>query len=322
MANYERRSTAKVQISLPSGSYRPEFFLVSAEAPQEAHEPAVLGEPESTPDPSTRLSTPTLEPLPPATSPKTHRQRWIIAALAACGLFATVFLMQRENRTQANTFTAAFWQPLSSSNDSVLIVPGALVPTSDERVPMGPAEQKDLYPYTSFSTAVATANVIKTLSDQHKAYDILGAQSVSLDEMRHRNVVLLGAYNNVWLKELQKDLPLQFRFGLGARGEIYEVADAKRSWSRQLDTPLAYRADYALIARFRSSETGNWVFAIGGIGANGTEAASQFVSTSQYLDTVSHTHKDWTGKNVEVLLKLNVVDGKSGAPSVEEVRVW
>jgi len=77
-----------------------------------------------------------------------------------------------------------------------------------------------------------------------------------------------------------------------------------------------------LVARFRSSETGNWIFLIGGIGANGTEAPSQFVSTPQYWDTVYRSHEGGVGKNIEILLKLNVVDGKSGSPSVEEIKVW
>ena len=56
---------------------------------------------------------------------------------------------------------------------------------------------------------------------------------------------------------------------------------------------------------------------------NGTEAAALFATDPHYLDQLrGHIGKSFANRNVEVVLKVNVIDGKTGAPSIMAVHVW
>jgi len=62
---------------------------------------------------------------------------------------------------------------------------------------------------------------------------------------------------------------------------------------------------------------------VAGLGPYGTEAASAFVSTPQYLEQVARQiPAGWEGKNIEIVLKSEVVDGKAGPPVMISSAVW
>jgi hypothetical protein len=94
-------------------------------------------------------------------------------------------------------------------------------------------------------------------------------------------------------------------------------------WSRDSTLPYSSADDYAVIARFRNTTTDGWVVALAGLGRNGTEAAAQFVTNTRYMQLLrDQIGRDFSNQNVEVVLKVNVVDGKTGAPSILAVHVW
>jgi hypothetical protein len=66
------------------------------------------------------------------------------------------------------------------------------------------------------------------------------------------------------------------------------------------------------------------VIALAGVGRNGTEAATQFATTPRYMQLLRDQigGADFANRNVEVVLKVNVIEGKTGAPSIQQVYVW
>jgi hypothetical protein len=51
--------------------------------------------------------------------------------------------------------------------------------------------------------------------------------------------------------------------------------------------------------------------------------AAQFVTSSRPMDLLEErVGRDFATKNIEVVLKLTVVDGKTGAPSIQAIHVW
>jgi hypothetical protein len=94
-------------------------------------------------------------------------------------------------------------------------------------------------------------------------------------------------------------------------------------WARDQSLPYSNSDDYALIARYNDSTTDGVVVILAGVGRNGTEAAAQFVTSPHYMQLVAdRVGSDLATKNIEVVLKINVVEGKTGAPSIEAVHVW
>jgi hypothetical protein len=63
--------------------------------------------------------------------------------------------------------------------------------------------------------------------------------------------------------------------------------------------------------------------ALAGLGRNGTETAAQFATSPHYLELLRRQlGAGFASKNIEVVLKANVIDGKSGAPSILAVHAW
>jgi hypothetical protein len=59
------------------------------------------------------------------------------------------------------------------------------------------------------------------------------------------------------------------------------------------------------------------VVVLAGLGRNGTEAAAQFATSPHYMQLLrDDIGRDFSNLNIEALLKVKVIDGKTGAPSI------
>ncbi len=153
------------------------------------------------------------------------------------------------------------------------------------------------------------------------SYNIESSASTSLSDLRERSLVLLGGYNNEWTLRLLS--PLRFRFSPEPIESIVDRDHPDRHWARNRSQPYSNADDYAVLVRFRDNTTGSIVIALAGLGRNGTEAAAQFATSPHYMQLLSERIGRKLGSsNVEVVLKIHVIGGKTGAPSIENMYVW
>jgi hypothetical protein len=62
---------------------------------------------------------------------------------------------------------------------------------------------------------------------------------------------------------------------------------------------------------------------VAGLGPFGTEAAGAFVAAPQYLEQVARQlPPGWENKNVEMVLKTQIIDGKAGPPVLVAATTW
>ena len=147
------------------------------------------------------------------------------------------------------------------------------------------------------------------------------AATTPLPELRDHPVILLGGYNNQWAMRLLEPLP--FHFGSGAEESIVETAPPHARWARDPSLPYSSADDYALLARFRDTTTDGSVVVLAGVGRNGTEAAANFATSPHYMQLRrDQLGSDISNRNIEAVLKVNVIDGKTGAPSILAARTW
>jgi hypothetical protein len=77
------------------------------------------------------------------------------------------------------------------------------------------------------------------------------------------------------------------------------------------------------VARFRDPTIDGWVVVVAGLGRNGTEAAAQFATSTHYMQLLrDQIGGSLSNKNIEVVLKVRVIDGKTGAPSILAAQAW
>jgi hypothetical protein len=147
------------------------------------------------------------------------------------------------------------------------------------------------------------------------------AAYTTLAQIRENPTVLVGAYNNDWAYRLVE--PLRFHFAPHPDERILDAREPKRSWARDRSKPFSDSPDYALVARFRNPSTNSMVVVIAGIQRFGTDAASQFATSTDLLEEFNHQIGwNWRDKNVEVVLRVDVVNGRVGAPIIEAIHIW
>jgi hypothetical protein len=81
--------------------------------------------------------------------------------------------------------------------------------------------------------------------------------------------------------------------------------------------------DYAVVARIHDQVSGQPVIILAGILGEGTEAASEVVSNSSYLDAMlQKAPRNWDQLNLEAVIEADVIEGHPGPPRVIAVETW
>jgi hypothetical protein len=180
------------------------------------------------------------------------------------------------------------------------------------------------YHHVSVSSAIALANLGGVLYQHGKDYEVKEAPETNLTDIRSHSLVLVGAMNNEWTMRLLRPLRIHFTYDNG----VARIEDAEnpqqRDWSVDFTKPYGtVTTDYAIVARFRDPDTEGPVMVIAGLGPYGTEAASEFVKSPQYLEQfVKTAPRGWESKNLEWVIGTNVIGSKAGPPILTSTAMW
>jgi hypothetical protein len=335
-----------IRISLPAGSYVPEFLHEHDELEEPADGPGHLpthaprpglfaeiageihehGEPSQS-DLAVRypsISTAGVYPGAPLSQTRTNPRRvagWLLAAAVAIGLLAGVGWRYRT--VLPKTSIDNFWAPVLHDQSAMMVCIGGSVFSQTHTSGVATATKDVDYPFISIQSAAAAAQLSALLERSGGVTTQLrSAATTPLTELREHPVILLGGYNNQWTLRLLQ--PLRFHFSPVTDGEwIVDGAHPGMHWERDPTLPYSSADDYALVARFRDATTDSWVVALAGVGRNGTEAAAQFATSPHYMQLLrDQVGSDFANQNVEAVLKVSVIDGKTGAPAILAWHVW
>lgn len=305
-----------IQISLPTGSYVPEFLhSLDGHGSDASHSPAGIARPSGT------LSEKSPHPLLPESGVKVRRSRLFIFTLLIA-VIASAGFGWRYHSTHMRTPLDEFWAPVLHDQHTVLFCTGGVVFAPNNFSGVTTAGKEIDYPFVSIQIASAIARLSGLVELNGADAQLESAATTPVSELRERPIVLLGGYNNQWTMRLLEPLPIHF-LDDQANPSIVDTTQPQTSWARDRSLPYSSADDYALVARFRDTTTDNWVIVLAGLGRNGSEAAAQFVTTPHYMqllrDRLGH---DFGTQNIEAVMKLSVIEGKTGAPTILAVRAW
>jgi len=350
---YYHDHESRLQISLPAGSYAPEFLcavpdeaaiphpetLYPAEATTTFDLPPVFETVAQPPHTALLASSeiPFFAPSPsPEASPSSQaahaprqaasngslRRGWmaLLGALVVLTLIALARHGMGLRHPLQQSALDEFWTPVLHEPGETLICSGGVVFAPQKFSGVMTAGKDIAYPFVSMQIATAIARITGQLERSGAHVQMQSSASTPLTDLRERPVILVGGYNNEWTMRLLA--PLRFHFG-DSPESIVDREHPGSIWQRDPSLPYSSADDYALVARFHDTTTGSLIVAIAGIGRNGTEAAADFATSPHYLDLLrNRVGGDLSEKNVEAVLKIRVIDGKTGAPSLEAVNVW
>jgi hypothetical protein len=314
--HYHEVGETAIQIHLSARSYQPEF-LVLDEAEEASQAEIQIAVPEHAPNENLR-SLLSGTPVRPGTGLRKRVLTWVVVTvLLALGGVAWMRLMARHKADSLHQF----WAPVLQANGPVLISPGGVVFSQTSRIGTQVADHDVMNPFLSFENGLAMGRVAALVNGMGGSYTIQSSNATSLAQIRESPVVLIGAYNNDWTQRLLG--PLRFHFSAHPGEQIVDGAQPGRHWVRDLDRPYSESPDYAIVARFRNLSTDSMVVVVAGLQRYGTDAASQFIISSRNLNMLTaRLGPGWAERNLEIVLKVDVVNGRVGAPMIEDAYMF
>ncbi len=325
----ERGHNSEIRISLPAGSYVPEFLRehdeleITEENGSHSGNAANHGNEAHHDSASDHLSQPTTEGEANAavqqrpTFVSSKRLLWAALALA---VLAVSIATLKYHAAQEQSVVNDFWAPVFRGQHTIVICTGGVVFQQNAFSGVITAGKDNEYPFVSMQIASAIAQISTLVEHFGATTQLLSSPSTPLTELRDHSVVLLGGYNNRWAMNLLQTQ--RFHFTPEPVESIVDRMQPQAHWSRDRSQPYSSTDDYAIVARFRDATTGSWVVVLAGLGRNGTEAAAQFVASPEYMRELKEKiGKDFADRNIGVVLKVRVIEGKTGAPSILAVSV-
>ena len=314
----------ELHVVLPSGSYIPVFL--PPDLKKQLSESAQIERPELPGAPTHGPLIPRTEvssPAEPMQSNSTKKIKWSFSLWVAGAVSIALLGAALAYETRPERAFNDFWNPILTGGQSVVFCIGDLnwMSHDDSDIMTEPLLQVMLHrnhvgPYD----VGALARLSNFLGGHGKRSSVLLVDSSNLTNFRNQPSIFIGAFDNSWSPRILSGFRYQFKSDSSTN--IGSVLDSQASkplnWAIDFTKPLsAISRDYAIVARVKSSLTGQTDLVIAGIGPYGTTAASEFVSNPKYFSQfVSQAPKHWDQRDIEIVLSTDVVNGRSGPPQM------
>lgn len=307
----------ELRLSIPLGSYIPQFHFLSAPEVTDAAPAAESGEPG-------------MATISPAQTRSAATKRWILAAVLGLGIIAICAAFLTWRQSQRSAF-AEFWDPILSSPQPVLFCVAdqtqyAAISLRDAGDPERQVTLKDNLTAVVFDDLGVIIKIASVLQTAGRPYTLRGENATTLMDLRNGSSVIIGAYDNAWTLRMLR--PLRFHFANNPDMTMFSIVDSahpgQTTWlldRRQQIATNDYR-DYAIVARFTDDTTGKPTLVAAGIGRGGTIAAGEFLTNPDLLTAVRNQRPSAKVKNIEVVLSTQIIDGEPGTPKIEAVYFW
>jgi hypothetical protein len=180
--------------------------------------------------------------------------------------------------------------------------------------------------YVALDDAICLVRLTALLERYRKPYRIRAEGFTSFADLRDGPAVLIGAFDNPWTLRTAGQLRFTFRkesepdTGMVFDRQHPENTDWKltNSWPNW-DIPI----DYAIVSRLLDPATDRPVIIAAGLTQFGTIGAGEFLTNPEYFsEAVRRFPRDWQKRNLQVVLRVPVVNRISGRPRILAIHVW
>ncbi|WP_041598096.1 hypothetical protein [Granulicella tundricola] len=155
---------------------------------------------------------------------------------------------------------------------------------------------------------------------------MLLSSDASFQDLQSGPTILIGAVDNPWTMRLLQQLP----YGVVRKGETmtFEIAGKPRTndtgWSIDLNQPFAQvQQDFGIVARQTDTMTGRPVMIVAGLGQNGTAAGIRLLADPALAGQITAAApRSWSGRNLEVVFRTQIINDQFGPPVVVAADYW
>lgn len=312
---------SETRIELPLGSYVAEFQF-NAEK---------------------RIITPLVPPPPPRPRGRHRLALAVCAALAGLLIVASVLTLW----VWRSTVLDDLWASVVKSPSTVLVCVGlqaaynlrsavaqdaiqGVIGGVPDAVTNRPIHDADLIllrdRYVALDDALCLVRITSLLERYRKPYRIRVERSTSFSDLRDTPAVLIGAFDNPWT--LRTGAQLRFTFSKDSEHDVGMVHDSehpeKSDWTLtnywpNWDVPI----DYAIVTRMVDTTTDRPIIIVAGLTQYGTIGAGEFVTNPEYFSEAARgLPANWRTKNLQIVLRVPVVNRIPGRPRVLATYLW
>jgi len=327
----EGSSENSVSISLPIGSYVPEFKLASRTdisdeeiSPQEDQHTDLVFSSRAMPD------------LPPRERRITIRVRthlFYVGLLLLLCVAGIVFFHFRQGSVRPNPSVSAnaldiLWAPLLKDPMSLILYSSTINQVEVRLRDVKESSIRDRQNKTELvpaSTSFVGMAVFTFLINHNKAFIVKSGSQADFFQFQNGPSAVLGLADDLWIKKFTEKLPFHFSSDSSGVMAIEDHSSGRRLASLNLDAPYGgVSTDYAIVARVRDPDSNQWMIIAAGVGEAGMYAAGRFLRNPAYSESLlQEATKKWTPqKNVEIVLSAHVIDGVGGTPKILTTYTW
>jgi hypothetical protein len=308
----------ELRIELPSGSYVPHFRRPLEPAPTVVRQTETIA-------PVQTVQTADRTPKQVVPSVRTNRATMVVTCLFIALVILAGIGIVGERNSQRDLL-----EPLWKSPQNAILCIGTPKLKQNQPGANGQIEASLGQPTANntllpFADAMTLSRFQVRLNAHGKPNRVELAGSTTFADLRAGPTILIGAFDNPWTLRLTNQM--RFRF-LGTDETEGEIIDSKGNpgsrWSVDFRIPYWDRTqDYAIVAITHDATLDQPLIITAGIGPNGTAAAGEFLLSPDNLAAlVRMAPAQWSGKNVEVVLATQVIQGNSGPPRILASEYW
>jgi hypothetical protein len=329
-----RRLTQKIAEPPPSGAeIQPANGLVEKHLEIDAYSP--LAERQVIAPRATAGEAPV--PLPPPKPPRRPGLRgfltprkWLWRGAVALLLAASLVLAGWYQNRAALAADRQLWAPFLADPGQVHLVIADL--SSSVSQPSGQQPSPDLAALlrmgeiVNFRDILAQTEIVAFLARHNKPLSLVLSTRATYTELQRSPSVLIGGLDNLWTMRVTSRL--RFYFAHRNSSSTFSIEDRQHpeqgGWGVDLSQPDDRATeDYAIVARIFDQTTGQPVIVVAGLGANGTNAAAQFLlDPARTAELAAHAPRDWRHLNMEAVLRTQILDNHAGPPHLVSCYFW
>lgn len=308
----------ELRISLAPGSYVPQFQWPGSAEKESALSVAPVAIADSAPT------------EPPAISTRAPHQRvlWTLISLTlVIGIAGSLYWVHFRQSALDR-----FWSPVLISNEAVLFCVAdqnqfSAISLRDAADPSHEHLLPDKLSAVILDDVDPLVHIAGLLETHGHRYHVRGEAATTLTDLREGPTVFVGAFDNAWTLRLTQGL--RYHFGNNSDMTRFWISDRQAGdapkWvldRTQQEKTNNYR-DYGIAARFKDASTGKTSVIVAGIARGATIAAGEFLTETANMDALAaRASKGWEGKNIEIVISTEIIDGRSAPPKIEAVHFW
>lgn len=331
----EEHPGSRTRISLPSGSYIPDFHWLSPETaatPIDADGASHSLTAVDAASPAARVA------VRSGTVWQNLSKLLLIAAVLLLAVNALLIVFSRSSAPPNNALRE-FWQPLIKDHNAAIVCFGnatSFWPSESVRQAIEKGDQALLdnpgkITVTRDDTVTAgnlraALSIVSLLSASGVSSELRWPQEVQSADLARSNVIFIGALNNPWSISLNEGLRFSFKWVQVGSKSVWMIQDrtsANQDWTITKAYPEQSNVDYALITRIIDHEGKRVEISVGGLSQFGTQAAGEFLTNEEAMSSFAKSApRGWEQRNIQIVLEMGIDGRRIVNPRVLATNVW